>query len=159
MPQSVNNRRLRRKRKIARTGTLWKVGELKQLGQAPDSVLARRSQRTIKDVVAMRESRRVALITPPRRWTAREIRLLGTMSDLETARRLRRSAGAVRNHRLLLKIPVFKSRALTRAWTRAEFRLLGTAIDREIARRLGCPVHVVRARRRPLQIPPVCIFR
>ena len=68
------------------------MGELKQLGQVPDSVLARRQQRTIREVVAMRESRRVALSTPPRRWAAREIRLLGTMADREIARRLRQAA-------------------------------------------------------------------
>lgn len=66
----------------------WTIAELKQLGKAPDSALARRFGRTIQAVVAMRESRRIALPTPPRRWTAREIRLLGTMPDAEVARLL-----------------------------------------------------------------------
>src|ERR1700734_1269684 len=81
---------LRRQKNFARRGAAGTVRELQQLSKIPDSKLARRNQRTIKEVVAMRESRRIALPTPPRRWTAREIRLLGTLSDRETARRLRR---------------------------------------------------------------------
>jgi len=88
------------KAKFRHRGTPWKLAELKQLGKTPDSVLARRFKRTIKEVVAMRDSRRVDLATSPRRWTAREIRLLGTMPDLETARQLRRSCGAVRHQRM-----------------------------------------------------------
>jgi hypothetical protein len=88
------------KAKFRRGGVPWKLAELKQLGKTPDSVLARLRQRTIKEVVARRESQRVKLITPPRRWTAREIRLLGTMSDREISRRLRRSYESVRWQRL-----------------------------------------------------------
>jgi len=44
----------------------WTLAELKHLGRVPDSVLARRTGRTIKEVVAMRGSRRLALITPTR---------------------------------------------------------------------------------------------
>jgi len=73
------------KRTRRRWGAPWKLAELKRLGRAPDSVLARRMGRTIKEVVAMRESRRLGLVTGPRRWTAREIRLLGSMPDREVA--------------------------------------------------------------------------
>ena len=41
-----------------RWGAAWTLRELKQLGEVPDSVLARRTGRTIKEVVAMREHRR-----------------------------------------------------------------------------------------------------
>src|SRR6266496_1004621 len=88
----------------------WTVVELRQLGKVPDSVLARRFNRTIKDVVAERERRGVALETGPRRWTAREIRLLGTMNDFELARRLRRPKHQVRRQRRELKIAPFKAR-------------------------------------------------
>ena len=54
-----------------RWGFPWTVAELKLLGKKPDSVLAKRFARTIKEVVAMRENRRIGLITGPRRWTAR----------------------------------------------------------------------------------------
>jgi hypothetical protein len=72
----------------------WALAELKQLGRTPDSVLARRSGRTIQEVVAMRESRGLGLVTGPRPWAAREIKLLGTMPDHELGRRLRASCWA-----------------------------------------------------------------
>ena len=75
----------------ARRDAPWTIAELKQLGRTPDSILARRTGRTIKEVVAERERRRIGMRMPPRRWTAGEIRLLGRFSDLELARRFRRS--------------------------------------------------------------------
>jgi hypothetical protein len=66
--------------KTSASGTVpWTLAEMKQLGRTPDSVLARRSGRTIHEVVAMRESRGLGLVTGPRPWAAREIKLLGTM--------------------------------------------------------------------------------
>jgi len=53
----------------------------------------------------MREERRVRLPTPPRRWTAREINLLGRFNDRELARRLRRPKHQVRSQRIALHIP------------------------------------------------------
>jgi hypothetical protein len=50
--------------KFPRRGLPWTLAELKQLGHRPDSVLARRLGRPIKEVVAMRESRRMRLVTP-----------------------------------------------------------------------------------------------
>src|SRR5664280_746402 len=99
------------------SGTVpWTLAELKQLGRTPDSVLARRTRRTIQEVVTMRESRGIGLVTGPRRWTAREIRLLGTMSDYELGRRLRRPAWAVYSQRVALKIPALRPRPKRRAW-------------------------------------------
>jgi len=131
--------------RFPRQGARWTLAELKQLGRTPDSVLARREGRPIREAVAMRVSRRVALPTPGRRWTARESRLLGTKPDAEVARRLRHPDAAVRLQRLALKIPAFKFQSLYKSWTSAEIRLVGTAADPEIARRLGCALHVVQA--------------
>ena len=50
-----------------RWGAPWKLTELKRLGTTPDSVLASRSGRTIKEVVAMQESRGLGRVTGPRR--------------------------------------------------------------------------------------------
>ena len=91
-----------------RKGAPWTLAELKKLGNVPDSVLARRSRRTIKEVVAMREHQRIRLPTPPRRWTAREIRMLGRLNDYELSRRFLRSKSSVRLQRIALKIPPFK---------------------------------------------------
>src|SRR6266571_5374166 len=93
-----------------RTAMAWTTYEIRQLGRVPDSVLARRSGRTIKDVVAERERRRIGLPTGPRRWTAREIKLLGRWPDREVAARLRRTRHAVRKQRTALRIPAFRSR-------------------------------------------------
>lgn len=90
-------------RKPLRRGP-WTQKELKQLGKVPDSVLARRFGRTIKEVVAMRESRRIAMKTAPRRWTAREIKLLGHFTDSDLSRRLRRDRNEVRRQRVELGI-------------------------------------------------------
>ena len=66
-----------------RRGAAWTLSELKLLGRKPESVLARRLGRTIKEVVAERKRRRIRLKTAPRRWTASEIKLLGRYPDLE----------------------------------------------------------------------------
>lgn len=69
----------------------WRTSEINLLGRVPDSVLARRTGRTIKEVVAERARRRIRLTAALRRWTAREIGLLGRFTDAELARRLART--------------------------------------------------------------------
>src|SRR6266496_4538310 len=91
--------------KKTRRGEPWATAELKHLGKAPDSVLARRFRRTITEVEVERERQRIRLPTPPRRWTAREIKMLGRYTDAELARRLRRSYEVVRRQRINLHIP------------------------------------------------------
>lgn len=135
-----------------RRGAPWTVAELKQLGKFPDSVLARRTGRTIKEVVAMREHRRIRLPNAPRRWTAREIKMLGRYNDHELARRLRRPVHHVRIQRVALHIPPLIP-CQTRYWTPAEEKLLGTASDALIARKLGRTEDGVAERRRKLGIP------
>jgi hypothetical protein len=88
----------------------WTLAQLKQLGKTPDSVLARRTGRTVKAVVAMRQRRRIRLTTPPRPWTARETALLGRFNDAELGRRLRRPQWNVRRQRLTLRIAPFRPR-------------------------------------------------
>src|SRR5437667_1108766 len=105
-----------------RRGARWNRGELKLLGKVPDSVLARRYRRTIKEVSAMRESRGIALPTGPRRWTSPEILLLGTKTDRDVAQHLRRTRGAVAYRRRSLDIPAFKPRPEFKYWSREEIR-------------------------------------
>ena len=129
-----------------RWGALWTLGELKQLGRTPDSVLARRTGRTIKEVVAMRDSRRIALVSASRRWTAREIGMLGRFNDAELGRRLRRAHHDVWRQRRALHIPLFKPRPKWRAWARGprhwtakEDKRLGTVPDKVLATQLRVP--------------------
>ena len=70
----------------SRRGNSWLISELEELGQTPDSVLDRRSRRTIKEVVSMRRHLRIALETGPRRSSMNEIRLLGTLNDYDLGR-------------------------------------------------------------------------
>lgn len=70
-----------KKRIKRRWGAPWTSAELKRLGKTPDSALARRWGRTIKEIAAERERRRIKLPTGPRRWIAREIMMLGRYSD------------------------------------------------------------------------------
>jgi len=94
----------------------------------------------------MREHRRIRLNTPPRRWTASEIKMLGQLNDCEVARRLRRSPDEVRRQRIRLGVPPLRPQHIKK-WTRAEEKLLGIAPDREVARRLGRSAGSVRAHR------------
>src|SRR5712672_2207705 len=102
---SGSPRRQQKRSRYVRRGAPWSQAELKRLGKTPDSVLARRAKRTIKEIVAERTARRIALPTAARPWTAREINLLGRLNDVELSRRLRRSPEAVRRQRLSLHIP------------------------------------------------------
>src|SRR5206468_1647179 len=112
-----------------------------------------RLRRTIKELVDERKARRIQLDTPPRRWTAREIRLLGRSFDAELARRLRRPVHDVRRQRVALGIPAFRSFRFKK-WTRAEEKLLGTNEDKVIAVRLGRTRAAVIKHRHLLGIPP-----
>src|SRR6266545_6020826 len=94
----------------SRRGVPWTRAELKQLGRLPDSVLARRTRRTIKAVVTERERRRIGMKTVPRRWTAREIKLLGRFNDHEVARRLRRTKTSIVRQRHALHISTLRPR-------------------------------------------------
>ena len=91
-------------------------------------MFALRFGRALKDVIAERERRRIKLNTPPRGWTAREIKLLGRYTDAELARRLRRPRWQVRNRRIEFKIPPLHPRVV-RHYSPKEDRLLGTKPD------------------------------
>ena len=103
----------------SREGARWTTQELKQLGKVPDSVLAQRYGRTIKETVAEREQRRINLPTGPRQWTANEIEMLGQFNDCEVARRLRRTPDQVRRQRVRFGIPALKPQRIKK-WTRDE---------------------------------------
>jgi len=148
MPRLIRERRIRTRR-----GMPWTIAEARQLGKTPDSILARRYKRTIREIVEQREARGIALPTGPRRWTAREIKLLGTMNDAELGRRLRRPKHHVANRRRSLKIPPFIRRKPANLWKPFEIKLLGTMRDEELARRLKRPKSAVEVKRITLGIP------
>ena len=130
----------------------WTAREIQQLGRVPDSVLALRTQRTIKEVVAMQEQRRIFLPTPPRRWTVREIRMLGRYPDRELARRLRRPRKQIREERMRLHIAPIRPLKF-KYWTTVELRLVGRLRDEEVAARTGHTVEAVHQKRFALRLP------
>src|SRR5260370_25191811 len=93
--------RLKPDHRYTRRALPWSAGELKRLGEEPDSVLARCLGRTIAEVVAMREERRIGL-PQTRPWTGRELKVLGRYNDAEFSRRLSRKEGDGRQQPLLL---------------------------------------------------------
>src|SRR5688500_12459233 len=83
-------------------------------------------------------------------WTVEEIALLGTRTDAEIARRIKRTAEVVRACRNALGIP--PSGPLLGRWDDDEIKLLGTAPDDEIAKVLERKVSAVTQKRRKLHI-------
>ena len=86
-----------------------------------------------------------------RRWTKKELRLLGTRPDKEVAAALGRRCGTVQVRRGVLGIKSFRERNKPR-WTPARDRLLGTRSDAALAKHFGIPRDSVEARRHELGI-------
>ena len=133
--------------------------ENRLLGTMPDEELAWRLGRTPGAI----QVRRVAFgiisferksgsrvgIPRGRRWTGKELALLGNLPDIEISLRLGRSVMAIRvqRHKLGLKDP-----STRKPWTRADVKLLGSAPDADIARRIGRSAGAVKRRRVSLGI-------
>ena len=127
------------------------------LGKMSDADAARQTGRKLTAIQSRRGHLGIPMFNhvprkPLRVWTAREIKLLGTMADSQLAHRLRREKHQVLQMRLALKIPSFKFRRWPRQWKPAELRLLGRFTDLEVAQRLGCPQNIVRHKRITLRI-------
>jgi hypothetical protein len=110
----------------------------------PEQVERRR--RTARELNLGENLRRAARA---RAWPAGQLRLLGTAPDAELARRIGRSANAVRVMRTRLGIPDPGGHG----WTAEEVALLGTAPDAEVATRIGRSVTAVMLKRCLLGLP------
>jgi hypothetical protein len=84
-----------------------------------------------------------------RNWTPEEEALLGTATDAQIARRLRRTVGSVAWRRREKGIPPLTN---VRPWTAQEIAMLGTLTDRKIARKLGRTASAVSCKRRDCKI-------
>jgi len=84
-----------------------------------------------------------------RLWTAKELKLIGTMPDHDLARKLGRHPRSVQSKRLALKIPYVKPRYVW--WKPHELELLRTLPEEEVARRTGRTVRAVRLKKRKLR--------
>jgi hypothetical protein len=83
------------------------------------------------------------------RWTKRQLALLGKAPDEEVARRIGRTAEAVRQRRELLGIP----NPAGNRWRAEDIAQLGTMPDREVAHQLGRSLQSVTQKRIKLRIP------
>src|SRR4051812_11517131 len=78
-----------------------------------------------------------------KRWSQRELKLLGKMPDRLVAEKIGRSIWCVMVQRRKHSIPRYVGRNEYRSWTRTEESLLGTKPDAELAQQLNCGVHAV----------------
>jgi hypothetical protein len=89
-----------------------------------------------------------------KRWTAREVKLLGTKPDRVMAEQLGRTIWSVRTRRRKLGVARYIDVDEYRRWTAEEDGLLGTRPDKEVARQLARSLQAVHTRRFVLGIPP-----
>jgi DNA-binding Xre family transcriptional regulator len=87
-----------------------------------------------------------------RKWTQKELALLGTMPDKELAVRLGITSESVRLHRTQRGISSFRASNRLKKWTKKHEALLGTMPDGEVARIVGIPKYRVAERRQALGI-------
>lgn len=138
------------------------------LGKKSDRDVARQIGRSQGTVRHKRHTLNIPSLTPMRRWTEAENRLLGTLPDAELAGRLNRGItdlevaqrlgcpqNIVRHKRITLGIRACHPLTSYRLWTPAENKLLGTQPDSDIGRRLNRTRASVIRRRHLLKIP-VC---
>lgn len=132
----------------------WTKREIKLLGTMPDSNLAARlegvSERySISARPAMFPQPRIAAVSGP----AGKKNFLGTTSDREVARKLKRTEKSVRSHRVGLGIRSGNSDY--RPWTRHELRLVGKKPDLEVVALVGRSPSAVIGVRIRLGLPAV----
>ena len=84
---------------MARRKNLDLTAIIPRLGQVSDRVIAEECGVSIRCVGQWRQARGIPAYLPERQWTRRELRLLGTMSDAELARKLRRTPHGVKTKR------------------------------------------------------------
>ncbi len=130
---------------------------LRQLGFVPDKQLADQfgvSRSHVRIARALRGIP-VADYVPPTEhtWTKGQLKLLGTMSDGNVARRIGIPQAQVMCKRRSLEIPAFDRKAKIR-WTSKRLAQLGKEPDHLLARQWSVPQRAVRSKREELQIKP-----
>ena len=88
------------------------------------------------------------------RWTRSALKLLGTASDHDVAKKLGFSVTSVGFKRKLLEIPPFVEPVGRINWTDEMITLLGTISDREFVRRFPMGLDTVHQKRKELGIAP-----
>ena len=128
------------------------------LGLAVDSVRVARTRRGIPAYRRPARSKRKASGRStrrkrPRRWTKKEIALLGTLTDVAVARKLGISSQLIYTKRRELGIPARPRKSPVRTWTGEEIALLGTVPGVAVAEKLGVTRTEIFRKRKELGIP------
>lgn len=106
---TVKRQRQSREQKHERYGMPPEAEAL--LGKITDAEMARKYGRSDTTTRSWRVSRGIKAKADRKPWTAKEVKLLGTMPDAELARLVSRRCGHVRTKRERLKIEEFKASA------------------------------------------------
>ena len=116
------------------------------------SELARQLGRTKKSVRHRRWTKGIHNRPVGRRWTEAELRLVGTLPDLQVAALTGRTLSAIQTRRItVMGLPCVSGRG--RKWTPEEDRLLGKYSDRDLAKRFNCTSATIARRRELMGVP------
>ncbi len=157
--KAVQGRRHKLRILYAPPGRRWTAEEERLLDPRAASGPSRKrtgelARQLDRSAVATRIHRRLKYgpVRPPgRRWTRRELRLLGTRPDLDVAALIGRTYLTVQTKRCGLGIDSYRARRKFR-WTPAKDRWLGTLSDEALAKRFGTHRKEVEGRRHALGI-------
>jgi len=137
----------------------WTKTQLSILGQLSDAQIAKKIKRSVSIVRAKRLSlgidatRQDGRGHPPRVWSTKEIKLLGTAPDSKVAAQLSLSTKVVRQERRRRSIVSFRDKLRTQRWSALILKRLGKEPDSAIAKDLGIDNATVREVRVARGIP------
>jgi len=155
---SVQSRRLALKISCANPQfTRWTAEEDGWLSVVPDEIISQRTKRSLCSI-----ERRKRKLFPEKYkstkgapfWSKAEIRLLGTMTDRELAKKLGRTYRSVEVKRRKMGISVMAIRPQFK-WTAQRNKMLLTHSDRHLAHLWKCSAKILRCQRRALGIPAI----
>lgn len=128
----------------------WTPEQIALLGTASDDVIAEQTGRSLSSVANKRCRLKIVKFVEKKtefQWTPDKVALLGTMPDTCVAKKINKSCDFIRDYRLSLGIPVY------RTWTSEQISLLGTETDSCIGKQIGKSQQAVTEKRLSLGIP------
>ncbi|BCE03341.1 hypothetical protein [Marinicellulosiphila megalodicopiae] len=131
----------------------WTDSMVKQLKLMEDKYLAQALKVTVETVTQKRESLGIKAHIGSKKWTASELKLLGTDTDVNIANQLSVSSSSILRQRKLLNIPSFKGSTPFK-WKKSAIAMLGKFTDADIAFELGVHASTVWKKRNELNIEP-----
>lgn len=131
---------------------VWSQRELNWLGKVPDSVIAKRMKIRRRKVIAKRQMLGIenpVVAKSKAKWTPAIVRLLGTMQDVDLAKKTGISVSSIRGRRLRQGIAAYRK---PDPLTPALVKQLGKKSDQQIGQLTGLSARRIAERRRELGI-------